>query len=80
MNTAVGTSIAEAFCDDFAARRWWRRNGDGVRIPVSLGVDEIQKRHLTGARVEAHPDEQRIRFADGSVATQVRRARWEVVR
>lgn len=73
-------TTAEDFCDDWAARRWWRRNGDGVRIPVSLGVDEIHRRHLPGSSVHANPEGQRITFRDGSVAHEARRGRWEVAR
>jgi hypothetical protein len=80
VTTTVGTSTAEAFCDDFAARRWWRRNGDGVRIPVSLGIDEIQRRYLPGSVIDASPEGQRIVFRDGSVAHEARRGRWEVAR
>lgn len=73
-------TTAELFCDDWAARRWWKRNGDGVRIPASLGVDEIQRRYLVGASIQAEPDGQRIRFVDGSVAHEARTSRWEVTR
>jgi hypothetical protein len=62
-------TTAEDFCDDWAARRWWRRNGD-----------EIHRRHLPGAAIDAAPDAQRITFRDGSVAHEPRRGRWEVAR